>query len=44
MRSLNIEEPEVIEELVKETTIDFALWKEAVASRLFGRRFKKISR
>ncbi|WP_270287269.1 DsbA family oxidoreductase [Enterococcus faecalis] len=32
MRSLNIEEPEVIEELVKETTIDFALWKEAVAS------------
>ena len=24
--------PEVIEELVKETTIDFALWKEAVAS------------
>lgn len=30
MRSLNIEELEVIEELVKEIMIDFVLWKEVV--------------
>ena len=44
VRSLNIEEPEVIEKLVKRQRLILLYGKKLLLPRLFGRRFKKILR